>query len=188
MYDAITGGPRTAGPTLFELTDEAGALNGPFNAMLVSPQVGNALQQLGAAIRYQSGLSGRIRELAILMVASHWGSEFERYAHEPVARSVGVRESEIEDLRDGRTPPPADPQEAASLRLVDGLLTEQDVDDDTYAAVVRAIGEAAVFELTSLVGYYATLALQLRVFRIGAPIGAAEAVDADGSDADTELQ
>ncbi len=105
MYDAITGGPRTAGPTLFELTDEAGALNGPFNAMLVSPQVGNALQQLGAAIRYQSGLSGRIRELAILMVASHWGSEFERYAHEPVARSVGVRESEIEDLRDGRTPP-----------------------------------------------------------------------------------
>ncbi len=68
------------------------------------------------------------------------------------------------------------------------MLTEQDVDDDTYAAVVRAIGEAAVFELTSLVGYYATLALQLRVFRIGAPIGAAEAVDADGSDADTEVQ
>jgi 4-carboxymuconolactone decarboxylase len=31
------------------------------------------------------------------------------------------------------------------------------------------LGTAALFELTTLVGYYATLALQLRVFRVGAP-------------------
>jgi 4-carboxymuconolactone decarboxylase len=29
------------------------------------------------------------------------------------------------------------------------------------------LGPEGVFELTALVGYYATLALQLRVFRVG---------------------
>jgi 4-carboxymuconolactone decarboxylase len=32
---------------------------------------------------------------------------------------------------------------------------------------VAQLGEDGVFELTTLVGYYATLALQLRVFRVG---------------------
>ena len=31
------------------------------------------------------------------------------------------------------------------------------------------LGDQALVELTALVGYYATLALQLRVFRVGAP-------------------
>jgi len=41
---------------------------------------------------------------------------------------------------------------------------------------VRAVGQAGaagVFELLTLVGYYATLALQLRVFRVPAPDGTA---------------
>jgi 4-carboxymuconolactone decarboxylase len=173
---------------MFELTDHEGALNGPFNAMLVSPQLGDALQQLGAAVRYRSALSGRVREMAILMVAAQWDSDFERYAHEPVARSVGVRDGEIADLRAGRTPVVDDAAEAAALRLVAALLADQDVDDEIYAAVVPNIGERAAFELTTLVGYYATLALQLRVFRVGAPPGDLGAVDADGGAADTAGQ
>src|SRR4051794_18477744 len=38
VYDAITGGPRGSGP--FRLTDAEGRLHGPFNAMLVNPQLG----------------------------------------------------------------------------------------------------------------------------------------------------
>ena len=49
VYDAIAGGPRAAGPQAFRLTDDDGRLEGPFNAMLVSPGVGLALQELGAA-------------------------------------------------------------------------------------------------------------------------------------------
>jgi hypothetical protein len=89
LYDAIAGGPRAAGPRLFALTDAAGRLNGPFNAMLFAPEVGTALQDLGAAIRYRSSLTARIREMAILAVAAHWDSAFERYAHEAVGRAAG---------------------------------------------------------------------------------------------------
>ena len=38
---------------------------------------------------------------------------------------------------------------------------------------VGCIGPAGLFELLTLVGYYATLALQLRVFRVPAPEGPA---------------
>ena len=37
--------------------------------MLLSPEVGNAMQQVGAKIRFGTALTGRERELAILTVA-----------------------------------------------------------------------------------------------------------------------
>jgi 4-carboxymuconolactone decarboxylase len=59
---------------------------------------------------------------------------------------------------------------------VRALVQDGDLDDGQYAEAVAALGEAGVFELTTLVGYYATLALQLRVFRVGGPeAGAPEA-------------
>ena len=52
------------------------------------------------------------------------------------------------------------------VAVVLALLARADLDDEEYADAVAALGERAVFELTTLVGYYATLALQLRVFRV----------------------
>jgi 4-carboxymuconolactone decarboxylase len=52
---------------------------------------------------------------------------------------------------------------------VRALVQVGDLDDEEYAAAVAGLGEAGVFELTTLAGYYATLALQLRVFRVGVP-------------------
>ncbi len=50
------------------------------------------------------------------------------------------------------------------LRIVQALL-EGDLDDDAWASDGAAVGARTVFELTTLVGYYRTLALQLRAFR-----------------------
>jgi 4-carboxymuconolactone decarboxylase len=118
LYDAIAAGPRAAGPRLFALTDAAGRLNGPFNAMLFAPEVGTALQELGAAIRYRSSLTARIREMAILVVAAHWDSAFERYAHEAVGRVAGLTDEELRSLRDGDQPRLDDPAEQTALEVV----------------------------------------------------------------------
>ena len=40
---------------------------------------------------------------------------------------------------------------------------------DQYRRAVAELGRSGLFELLTLVGYYATLALQLRVFRVGTP-------------------
>jgi 4-carboxymuconolactone decarboxylase len=171
LYDEITGGPRAAGPQRFALTDDTGALNGPFNAMLVAPPVGQALQRLGAAIRYETSLGDRVRELAILAVAGHRDSAFEQYSHEPHARAAGITEPQLEALREGSLPELDDDVERAALRFVLALLRHGDVGDAAYTEIISTIGNRMAVELATLVGYYTTLALQLRVFRVSVPAG-----------------
>ncbi|MGI8447508.1 MAG: carboxymuconolactone decarboxylase family protein [Streptosporangiaceae bacterium] len=149
--------------------DKTGALTGPFNAMLLQPGLGGALQALGSAVRFQGTLPARMRELAILIVAAHWASAFEQHAHEAAGREAGLTGAELAAVRTGEEPGLADPDERAAVRAARALVRAGDLDDDEYAAAVAQLGEAGVFELTTLVGYYATLALQLRVFRVSAP-------------------
>ncbi len=171
LYDEIAGGPRSTGPQLFELVDGHGRLNGPFGIMLHSPAVGGALQAVGTAVRYRSVFSDRARELAILAIGAHWNSAFELYAHVPLARHAGLTEAEVAGVVAGADVHLADPAERVVLRVVRALLHASDLTDEEYAAGRDAIGDQGLVELTTLVGYYATLALQLRVFRVGVPGG-----------------
>ena len=168
LYDAIAGGRRAQGPQLFRLADAAGRLEGPFNAFLLQPRLGSALQALGASVRYDTGLDDRCREIAILVVAAHWRSDFEWYAHEAVGRAAGLGDGELAALRDGRHAELAG-RESVVARTAAALVVRGDLDDDEYGEAVACIGPAGLFELLTLVGYYATLALQLRVFRVPAP-------------------
>lgn len=165
LYAAITGGDRARGPQFFELTDKEGRLEGPFNAMLLNPQIGDALQQLGAAIRYGGRLPARCREIAILAVAAHWQCGFELRAHEPIARQAGLTATQIAGVRNGEPAELSDPVEAEVLRTTRHLLEHGGLDDDSYAAAT-AIGQDKLFELTTLVGYYSLLALQMNAFAV----------------------
>jgi 4-carboxymuconolactone decarboxylase len=171
VYDAIAGGPRAAGPQAFRLTDPDGRLEGPFNAMLVSPGVGLALQDLGAAVRYRTGLSDRAREIAILALAMLRSSDFEWYAHERVGRRAGLTEEELDSLLVGADPPSLSPTEKALLRTTRALATDADLDDEAFMAAEAALGREQLAELIVLVGYYDLLALSLRVWRTPLPAG-----------------
>jgi 4-carboxymuconolactone decarboxylase len=167
LYREILGGPRGQGPRAVLLSSGAGGLAGPFNAMLYAPPVGHALQELGAAIRFRSELAPRIREMAILVVAQAWDSEYERASHEPIGREAGLTEPEIEALRVGADPGFADKQEQVAYSVVRALTSPApDLDDQEYATAAAELGEQALVELSTLVGYYATLALQMRIFRV----------------------
>jgi 4-carboxymuconolactone decarboxylase len=179
LYDAIAGGRRAQGPQLFRLADAQGRLEGPFNAFLLQPRLGSALQALGSSVRYDTGLDDRCREIAILVVAAHWRSDFEWYAHQAVARSVGLTDPELAAVRkaglgdlelaapDGHSALTG--REAVVARTVAALAARGDLDDAQYREAVSQVGTAGLFELLTLVGYYAALALQLRVFRVPAP-------------------
>ncbi len=168
LYREILGGPRGQGPRAVLLSSGAGGLAGPFNAMLYAPPVGHALQELGAAIRFRTQLAPRIREMAILVVAQAWDSAYERDTHELIGRDAGLSEPEIEALRAGADPGFADKDEQVAYAVVRALAgPDADLGDQEYDTAVTVLGEQALVELTSLVGYYATLALQLRIFRVG---------------------
>ena len=169
LYQRILGGPRASGPQHFALTDGSGALVGPFGIMLHAPALGRPLQDLGAAIRYQTGLSARVREIAILCVAAATGSAFERYAHERVGRAVGLTDKELADLAHGRFASD-DPVEAAAYALCDRLnYGRLPITDEDFADLRTRLGDAALLELVVLVGYYRTLSQLLHVFDVGAP-------------------
>jgi 4-carboxymuconolactone decarboxylase len=137
--------------------------------MLYAPAVGHALQELGAAIRFSTKLPPRIREMAILVVAQATGSGYEQASHELIGRDAGLTEPELDALREGENPKFADEQESAAYSAARALTVTGDVDDQEYAAAIAALGEEGLVELSTLVGYYATLALQLRIFRVPAP-------------------
>lgn len=130
------------------------------------------MQELGAAIRYRTGLSDRVREIAILGVAAATDCAFERYAHERVGRAAGLTEAELEALA-CRTFTSGDPVETAAYALCERL--EESVvrlSDAEYAAAERVLGREAILELVALVGYYRTLAQLMAVFEVGqAPPG-----------------
>ena len=166
LYGAITGGPRAQGPQHFALTADDGSLRGPFDVMLRSAAVGAAQQELGAAIRYRTVLTDRARELAILLVAAHWDSAFERESHEAVARAIGFHEEELKAIRAMEVSALAGDERVIGSAVI-ALLRDGDLSEEAWDAASAALGVDGVFELTALVGYYSTLALQLRVFRVG---------------------
>ncbi|WP_392542116.1 carboxymuconolactone decarboxylase family protein [Oryzobacter telluris] len=175
VHDAILGGPRASGPQAFSIEATDGSLRGPFGLMLHAPHLGLPLQALGSAVRYETSLTARARELAILRVAALTDSAFERFAHELVGAAVGLDDAELAAVASGTfaSREGVDAGEAAVVDLVDRLVARDPLDDVAYAAAVDALGEPVLLELVVLVGYYVTLAQLLAVFRVGAPEGEA---------------
>jgi len=171
IYTRIRYGSRGQGKQVFRLVGDDGALEGPFNAWLLSPAIGSAMEHFGDAMRFACTIDPKWREIAILAVGTYWGSVYEQYAHEAVARQVGLTGDEIAMVRAGRTVKLRDPVQTLVAQFAWHLLEDQGrVDDEFYWRAVETLGEAAVFEITVLVGYYSMLALQLEVFKVSVPL------------------
>lgn len=171
IYLRIRYGPRGQGTQVFRLLGDDEALEGPFNAWLLSPPVGSALEHFGDAMRFACTIAPRWREIAILTVGTYWGSSYERYAHEAVARQVGLSDEEIRMIRLGRELQLMDDKETLVAQLSWAMLEHRGtVEDELYLLAKSLLGEVALFEITVLVGYYSMLALQLEVFRVSVPL------------------
>ena len=169
LYDSIVSASQAQGPPLFQVIDSSGALEGPFNGYLHQPALGAVLQDLGDAMRDDTSLTSRARELAILVVAAQCNADFARYAHEAIGRAVGLTDVEMAGVRDRRYEVIVDPFERAVVDTTDQLASRGDLSDAECAAVVEKLGEAMLLELLTLVGFYSLLILQMRVLRVGVP-------------------
>src|SRR4030088_384611 len=91
VADAIMSGPRQG-------------IRGPFNAWLRRPVLADRLQKVGEYIRFNTSLDKRVNEMAIIMSAQAWGSQYEWYAHAPLALKAGLDPYVVEAIGDGRQP------------------------------------------------------------------------------------
>jgi 4-carboxymuconolactone decarboxylase len=148
-----------------------GSMGGPFNAWLRDPPLADRLQKLGEQIRFHASLPGALNEFAILITARHWTSQFEWYAHYPLAMKAGLEPSVAADLADGVKPRGMSDDEAAIYDFSIALHAHGDVDDATYRRVLDRFGEKGVMDLIAVNGYYDLVSMTLNVARVLPPAG-----------------
>lgn len=156
-----------------DLVDENDHLVGPFNAWLHVPKIGRRLSSLGAHLRFKTSIERRLSEVAICTVGANWQSEFEFWAHAPMALEFGVDESVIVALRSGERPTFARDDDQIVYEVTRQLLQERRVDSATYDEAVTLLGEAGMVELVALIGYYCLISMLLNLFEVPLPPGEA---------------
>ncbi len=146
----------------------AGVVPAPFHVLLESPELASLTQALGAFCRYRTGFPPKQSELLVLITAAHWKAEFEFAVHSREAAKAGISAAVIDALRDGRRPDFEDGESALLYDFATSFFATRDIPDDLFDRAVAAFGRRRVVELTGLLGYYSSLAILLRIFRVPA--------------------
>jgi 4-carboxymuconolactone decarboxylase len=169
LYDAVLASPRSEGPGRGIILREDGSLSGPFDAWLRSPVLGMHLERVGMAFRTDTVLAPAAREIATLVVARAWGADFEWWVHGILARRQGVSEEDIEAIGNGVRPDFDDADCAAAHDVAIGLVHHRTVDREVLDRAREILGERALVEVVTLVGFYLMVSSVLVAFDPPAP-------------------
>lgn len=154
--------------TFDRLADPGGGtlrgLRGPGGITLHSPELARHTRPLNNYLRYQAGLGGRVRELAILTAARELDSQFEWAAHEAEARREGIAAETIEIVRRRGDTAGLDEADAAVIALGREMFGARKVSAATYARALRLFGPRKLVDLVALMGNYAATAALLTAF------------------------
>jgi 4-carboxymuconolactone decarboxylase len=153
------------------LSGERRGAGGPFNVLLRSPEMGDLAQQFGASMRFHSTIPPKLNELAIIITARHWTSNYEWYAHRRAAQQAGLSQAVIDAIAAGRRPAAMQPDEQAVYDFCTELLTNKQVSDRTFQAAKDRFGERGVVDLIGVSGYYGLVSMLLNVDRYPLPEG-----------------
>ena len=157
QYDTLVG--RTGGASL-------AGLRGPGGLNLYSPKAAQYLSGLSNYLRYESGLSGRVREIAILVTARELDNQFEWTAHEPNALKEGVPPEVIEVIRHRKSTATLAATDAAIIELGRQVFGEKKVASELFARARNIFGDRALVELVLLMGSYSSIAALLTTFDV----------------------
>lgn len=150
LVESILAGPRTS-------------LDGPFNVLLRSPEMGDLAQKFGAEVRYRSSLPPRLNEFAILITARHWTAQFEWRAHRQFAAKQGLSAAIIDALAAGKRPAGMKPDEEAVYNFCTEVLKTHHASDAAFQAAKDHFGERGVVDMMGVMGYYSFVSMMLNV-------------------------
>jgi 4-carboxymuconolactone decarboxylase len=158
LVASILAGPRTS-------------LDGPFNVLLRSPEMGDLAQKFGAQVRYHSSLPPRLNEFAILITARFWTAQFEWQAHHKIALTAGLSPTIIDALAAGKRPASMQADEEAVYNFCTEVLTTKQASDAAFQAAVEKFGERGVVDMLGVMSYYQFVSMMLNVDRYPLPDG-----------------
>ena len=155
VYDAI-GAPR------------GGVVPAPFHVLLESAELASLTQALGAFCRYRTLFPPRLSELLVLITAAHWQADFEFAVHSREAAKAGIPQRIIEALRLRQHPKFDDAESQLLYDFATTFFRTNDVPDALFERAVAQFSRKGVVELAGVLGYYSSLAILLRIFRVPA--------------------
>ena len=156
VFDQVSGGPPGAG-------------DGPMSIFNHSPEMARRTAPLFNYVRNESTLPQRVRELAMLTTARALDCQYIWNAHVALGRQAGLSNELIDALRDNRPLPGLSEDEAAVIRLGTEFFTTHRVSGETFDLGLTNFGARGVVELTTLMGFYAMLALNANAIDLGLP-------------------
>lgn len=131
-----------------------GGLLNIYKLLLHSPEVTAAWFELVNATR-KTKLTGRMRELAIVRIASSFKYAYALQQHVGrIATSEGVSVEDCEALKDWRPSSRFSERERAMLAYVDAMLQSPEVPDDVFNAARKHLSEQELLEVSVIVGVY----------------------------------
>jgi len=139
-------------------------LKGPGGINLHSPKLAHLQRPVGRYLRFESGHSPRVREVAILISARESNSRFEWAAHEPEALKEGVPQATIDAIKYRTALDGLDPVDALIVQLGRETFGDRKVSSQTYARALAHFGVRGLIDLVALMGNYAATAALLTVF------------------------
>lgn len=169
-YDQMTPEQKTL--TEHIVNGQRHGMEGPFNVLLRSPEVGELAQQLGLQFRFHSSLPPKLNEFAIILMARLWTVQFEFAAHHRSALQAGLSPAIADAVIAGKRPTSMDSDEEAIYNFCMELVNTKQVSDATFNAVKSKFGERGVVDLIGVMGYYHMVSMLLNVDRYPLPEGA----------------
>jgi 4-carboxymuconolactone decarboxylase len=169
LFDTLVAGPRAqnyGGEAAKRVLS-----GGPFNAWMRSPEFGMRIQAVGEHIRFKSAIPKHLNELAILITAREWTSQYEWYAHHALAMKAGLDPKIAEAVAAGKRPEAMKEDEAAIYDFCIQLHRNRKVDDAAFNRIKALFGEQGVVDLVGVSGYYVAVSMTLNVAQVPVPDG-----------------
>ncbi|PQZ60017.1 carboxymuconolactone decarboxylase [Achromobacter sp. MYb9] len=161
---ADTSRPETR-PLVERIERERSSLPNLYRMLLNSPPVAQGWLAYLTAIRQQSGLPAKLREMLILRVAVLNQADYEFEQHLPVALRAGCSQVQVEGLKAGDFTA-LDAGERAAMRYCDEMTRDIRVQDATFAAVREAFDDKEIVEITATVAAYNMVSRFLEAIQI----------------------
>lgn len=162
VWDELTLGPRgfyTGGADADHLPDL-------YNAWLQFPEFGAQMLRLGDALRAQTELSGKLRELLVLTTSIELGARVEYDFHVPFAQNEGLSDEVIAAIGAQRTPTFAEESERIVYEANVQLLRTATLTDRTRDEAVELLGYRGLMQLIAAVTLYQVTAYTTNVARV----------------------
>lgn len=145
-------------------TDSLAGLRGPGGVRLHSPTLSALLRPVAKYLRFDTGLSNKEREIAILITAREMDSQFEWAAHEPEGLRQGVSRVTIDVIKYRRPTTGLPEDEAVIIDLGREAMGAHKVSPETYRRAIGYFGAKKLVDLMGLIGNYMATATLLCVF------------------------